>query len=309
MHNLPWTTASMVDWLPKEAMKYPGKILTAQTMEQKASHINCLTTFLPPLIAGGPIHPKRLLQAIGKLSPKVYTNKVLPIRFLIDLSRLLQPTLMQTAVQLQTLLGLRGGHFCMLRPCDFNANSLLLPPFKFQKIPVLLCTLHVPTWLIKTYLSRQTSYYAPIIPWSAATYKSKYKKLTQAYKLCKASHSSRHTFASLHAALSTPLSTVAQYMVHVRETTTKTYVHELSKEDYNLLLEHPDYFKHLNMQFAPSSDKVLECYPARQDQRLLHEWKSETVKALNSATDSMTESQKVFEQVEGHLINSKCLSK
>jgi len=211
MHNLPWTTASMVDWLPKEAMKYPGKILTAQTMEQKASHINCLTTFLPPLIAGGPIHPKRLLQAIGKLSPKVYTNKVLPIRFLIDLSRLLQPTLMQTAVQLQTLLGLRGGHFCMLRPCDFNANSLLLPPFKFQKIPVLLCTLHVPTWLIKTYLSRQTSYYAPIIPWSAATYKSKYKKLTQAYKLCKASHSSRHTFASLHAALSTPLSTVAQY--------------------------------------------------------------------------------------------------
>ena len=144
LHSLPWSTASMVEWLPQEAMKIPGRVLAQSTMEQKASHINFLATLHPPLISGGTLHPKRLLQAIGKLSPKVYKDKVLPLYFLIELSHKLQPTLMQVSIQLQTLLGLRGGHFCLLKPCAFMGDSLLLPPFKFQKNPVLICILHVP---------------------------------------------------------------------------------------------------------------------------------------------------------------------
>ena len=271
LNSLAWDTASLVDWIPKEAIKKPGKVLATSTLEQKVTHVNFLTTMKPPLINGGPIHPKRLLQALGKISPKTYTDKVLPLVFLYELSLRLQPTLLQISIQLQTMLGLRAGHFCLLTPCAFMSNSLLLPPFKFQKKPVLICLQHVPTWLIKAFLSFQTSQYAPIIPWSAATYKSKYKKLTKDFNLCKASHSSRHTFASLHAAMGTPNSIIAAYMIHVRETTTKVYVHELRSGEYQYLLQHPDYFLPLMPQFAPASHNVLECYPDNQSLRLKHE--------------------------------------
>jgi len=240
-------------------------------MEQKVSHINFLADFNPPMIAGPPMHPKRILQGIGKLCPQTYTDKVLPIQFLIGLSTRLQPKLIHIAVQLQTLIGLRGGHICLLKPAAFMGNSVLLPPFKFQKHPVLVCLLHVPRWLIEAFLSFQTSHFAPIIPWSSATYKAKYKELTKAFKLCKASHSSRHTFASIHSAMGSPIQTIAQYMIHVRETTTKVYVHDLKPEEYQLLMSYPDYFRRLSIQFAPSSDRVLECYPARHDLRLKHE--------------------------------------
>ncbi len=257
--RLHWHTMSLMEWIPYDAMKCPGKVLKQTTMEQKVTHVNFFAEMKPPLILGGTMHPQRLLKAIGKLSPKVYTNKVLPLSFLLALSKLLKPTLMQVAIQLQTLMGLRGGHICLLKPCEFIQRSVLLPPFKHQKHPVLMSLSHVPVWLIEAYLSFQTSQYAPIIPWSAETYKKKYKALTKGYNLCKASHSSRHTFASIHAAKSTPLGIVACYMVHTRETTTKVYIHTLKPEDYQLLVANQDYFLPLNLQFAPVSHKELEC--------------------------------------------------
>ena len=117
LHHLPWSTASLIEWLPAYAIKDSTKILTKATMEQKCSQINFLTDLHPPMIAGGAIHPKRLLQAIGKLAPKVLTNKVLPVQFLLELSIKKTPSLMEVSVQLQTFLGLRGGHFCLLKPC------------------------------------------------------------------------------------------------------------------------------------------------------------------------------------------------
>ena len=233
-------------------------------MEQKVSHVNFLADLNPPMIAGGVIHPRRLLKAIGKLSPQVVKDKVLPMMFLINLWNMLQPTLMHISIQFQTLVGLRGGHFCLLRPCDFLCGSLLLPPFKFQKTPVLISLQHVPSMLVEALLSYGTDHYAPIIPWSASMYKTKYKQLTKGFNLCKASHSSRHTFASLHAAKGTPLCTIQRYMVHVRESTTKGYVHELSLSECQVIVKYPDYFLPLSLQLAPSSHKVLECYPDRQ---------------------------------------------
>ena len=240
-------------------------------MEQKCSHVNFLADLQPPLIQGGPMHPKRLLQAIGKLSPQQIKNKVLPVLFLLSLKGKYQPTLMEVSLQLQTMLGLRGGHFCLLQPCAFMGVSLLLPPFKFQKHPVLVCIQQVPTWLVEAFLSFKTSQFAPIVPWSAAIYKSKYKSLTKSFNLCKASHSSRHTFGSIYAALGAPLPILARYLIHVRESTTRVYVHDLQPGEYQLVVSHPDYFKPLSLQFAPDSHKVLECFPPKQALGLLHE--------------------------------------
>ena len=43
--------------------------------------------------------------------------------------------------------------------------------------------------------------------------------------------------------MGSPIQTVAQYMmIHVRETTTKVYVHDLKPEEYQLLMSFPDYY-------------------------------------------------------------------
>ena len=64
---------------------------------------------------------------------------------------------------------------------------------------------------------------------------------------------------------------IANYMVHVRETTTKVYVHDLLAGEYQLLLNNSDYFLPLSLQFAPDSLKVLECYPSKQAMSLKNE--------------------------------------
>ena len=64
-NRLPWHTSSLADWLPKEALKYPGRILTQRTMEQKCSHVNFLADFNPPVKQGYQYTQREFYKALG----------------------------------------------------------------------------------------------------------------------------------------------------------------------------------------------------------------------------------------------------
>ena len=199
----------------------------------------------------------KLIKGMKALQVLKATPKVLPPVFLWRLHCLHKPEPIHIAIQMQAALGLRAAHFVMLKRHNFWVKSVLLPPFKKRTSSTLLPTDHIPPALLEAYFKLQPASSPPssvILPfWTPAQYKQKFTNATRALGLNHATHSARHTFASIQAAKGTPRGTLAAYLLHYDDKTTGIYVHELSPEDLRCVLEHPEYFRTCSMLLPPAA--------------------------------------------------------
>ena len=209
------------------------KPLAPTTVQQKISHINFLTELKPPLLPGGPILAPRYFKGLNKITPMIADKKLyLPPSFIVRLATMQDPGLIHLSIQMQMYLGLRGGHFSILEPQMFMDRNVLLPPFKFQKRPVLLPLHHVPPALLEKFLLMcNQEHYAPLLPWLPSTYKKKFREVTLELGLPNASHSARHTFGTIQAILGTDMNIIQRYLIHKRGKTTEVYVHSMTSRE------------------------------------------------------------------------------
>jgi len=262
--TLHWHSSTMVHWLPYVAATKKGKILAASTLQQKVSHVNFLTTLRPPLLPGGEMKLDRLIQGLTAMSLVTVKNKVLPPSFLWRLHLLYKAKPIYVAMQVQAALGLRAGHFMLLKPKHFLPGSVMLPPFKKHLTSMLLPTHHVPQELLKAYLGLQPSTATRddlVLPfWTPDQYKKLFAQATLELGLDHATHSARHTFASIQAALCCPRGILAAYLQHKDPKTSTTYIHELSEEELQCVNDHPEYFIPCSMMLAPATRAKLVKY-------------------------------------------------
>ena len=217
------------------------KPLAPTTIQQKISHVNFFTELKPPLLPGGPILVPRFYKGLANVQPlQSVKQKFLPPAFIVKLTKLESPQLIHIAILVQFYLGIRAGHFSILEPQMFLGRNVILPPFKFQKRPVMLPLCHVPHKLLEQFFSLCGSEsYAPLLPWLPATYKRKFKEVTLELGLPNASHSARHTFGTVQAVLGSEMEIIQRYLIHKRGKTTETYVHTMSSRDIATVLANP----------------------------------------------------------------------
>ena len=186
----------------------------------------------------------KYFKGISKFTPvRVPKKKYLPPSFIVRLAKQEDPELIYLAVQMQCYLGVRAGHFSLLEPQQFMGMNVILPPFKFQKRPVLMPLYHIPVELLKKFLSLcNQEQFAPLLPWLPATYKKKFKEITLQLGLPNASHSARHTFGSIQAILGTAMDIIQRYLIHKRGKTTEIYVHSMTSSEIAVILAHPSLF-------------------------------------------------------------------
>ena len=146
----------MVHWLSYVAATKKGKILAASTLQQKVSHMNFLTTLRPPLLPGGEMKLDRLIQGLTSMSLVTVKNKVLPPSFLWRLHLLYKAKPIYVAMQVQAALGLRAGHFMLLKPKHFLPGSVAT---FLQETPniYVAATHHVSQELLKAYCFRHNT--------------------------------------------------------------------------------------------------------------------------------------------------------
>ena len=244
---MSWHTYSVKFWLGDLNLT-GGKPRAASTLTQKISHINMLVDLQPPLIPGPKLQIGDLAKGLGGLHLVAFKSVILPAWFIITLKNLEHPQMIHTAVQFQTLTGLRAGQMSLIMPAHLQTvGRLWIAPFKHCDHAQILDITHVPAWLTKRFLSTKTPVHTPILPWTPDQYKVQYKKLTATYKLPHTSHASRHTFASIQRFLSTPLPRIAQALCHKTGKTLPAYVHALSPQDQQVVLDNLDYFKPLSL--------------------------------------------------------------
>jgi len=242
--SMMWHSSSAGPWLTSLQLSGAAKPLAEATLLQKVTHLNFLTGLTPPLLPGGEIKMNKLVQGLAKFSTYSSKKNMLPPSFLISLSLLEQPQLIHIAVQMQAAIGLRAGQVCMITPLHLVTQGMLLaPPFKRQKLTMLLNIEHVPEWLIKAFLSFQKNGFSPIIPWTPPQYRAKFKELCASYRLPHTSHAARHTYASVHRFLGEPLPLISQLLIHKGLKTIDTYLHPLTVAEQDIVRANPDYFR------------------------------------------------------------------
>jgi len=258
--NLPWHSHSASHWLPYVA-QYKGRLLAATTLTQKISHINFLTELKPPMLPGPAVRLDKMITGLTSLQLTKEAPKVLPPTFLWRLHNLYQPKPIHIAIQMQTALGLRGGHFMIMKRRYYLSQGVLIPPFKKRLTYTLLPTAHIPPELLRAYLELQpqsathSSYVLPF--WTPAQYKKLFSAATKELGLNRATHSARHTFCTIHSAKGTPRGIVAAYALHKDDKTTNIYVHDLSPEELACVHDHPEYFRTCSMLLTPVAPSRL----------------------------------------------------
>ena len=227
------------------------KPLATSTLLQKASHINLLTELQPPLIHGGPVAVAHQLHGSGVCYVPGERPAMLPPSFLLTLAYLEQPQLIHIAVQMQAQLGLRAGQMVLILPIHLKTpGRILVPKFKKQKHAVLLPTEHIPEWLLRAFLSYSKNDLVPILPWTGEQYRTKFKQLTATYQLKHASHSARHTFASVRKLLGDPLHIISCRLIHSSEKSVYNYLHELTDQEKHLVNANPAYFRNAPLKLT-----------------------------------------------------------
>ena len=216
-------------------------------------HVNFLADMKPSLLPGGHFAARHLPAGLGKLAIAKVSKKPLNPLFLMHLWHLPSMKPLHICILMQTALGLRAGHLAILTANQFGSETVMLPAFKFQK-PVLMPLLHVPDQLLAMFLDLASgrSKDAPIIPFTAAQYKKQFGKLLKQQGFSQTSHSSRHAFGSIHAAMMTSHPTIARYLVHTKEKTTKVYIHEFPLSELQCIRTHPSYFLPLSLVHQPT---------------------------------------------------------
>ena len=227
----PWHSSSVAPWLT--ALQLEGKKPLAEaTLQQKVTHINFLTELNPPMLPGGHIVMPKLVHGLAKFSTYCPKVNMLPPSFLISLALLEEPQLIHIAVQLQAAIGLRAGQMTLITPMHLlTQGQMIAPPFKRQKLTVLLDIMHVPKWLVDAFLSFQKNGFSPILPWTTPQYRAHFKSLCVSYQLPQTSHAARHTYASIHRFLNEPLPMISQILIHKGECTIDKYLHSISEEE------------------------------------------------------------------------------
>ena len=240
----PWHSSSIPHWFSERQLCGKYVAWAENTLQQKLTHLNFLASTHPPILPGGVLSAPRLISGLGKLSLPPKIKHMLPPSFLITLSLLENPMLIHTTIQLQALIGLRGGHLCLVNPMSLQTEGVLVaPPFKRQLKSVMVDIRHVPRWLIQQFLSHKKNDYSPIMPWTAVQYQAKFKQCCQDFRLPSTSHAARHTYASVHAFLNEPRALISQILIHKAQRTLKTYVHELPLCEQRVVLDNPQYFQ------------------------------------------------------------------
>ena len=243
-YSHPWHSSSIPEWLSQRQMSGEAKPWAENTMLQKLTHLNFLTTSYPVLLPGGQVVAPRLVPGLGKFAVPLPEKDILPPSYLISLSLLEQPLKIHTASQVQALTGLRSGQMCLINPMHLITPGVLIaPPFKRQKHTVLLDIQHVPKWLIDQFLQFQSNGFSPILPWTAVQYQAKFKKSCAEFGLARSSHAARHTYATVHAFLNEPRALISQILIHKQQRTLKAYVHQLSDLEQGVVLSNPEYFR------------------------------------------------------------------
>ena len=225
-----------------------GKLLATSTLQQKLSHINCLTDTTPTLLPGPPVNLQNLALGLGGLKPPVLKDYILPPSFLLTLRHLQQPQVIHVAAQFQALTGLRAGQMSLIYPSHLKSlGTMWGAPFKHMATPVILDIRHVPAWLVRLFLSFAKSDHTPLVPYTPTQYKQEFSKLTAAYGLKHTTHTARHLFASLQRFLNTPPALISQSMIHKQGSTLKSYLHAIPMVEQRVILENPNYFKALSL--------------------------------------------------------------
>jgi len=238
-----WHSSYIADWLSERQMSGKARPWAENTMQQKLTHLNFLITCHPQLLPGALFGVPRLLQGLGKLAIASVIKHILPPSHLITLSLLEKPLQIHTTTQMQALTGLRGGHLCLITPLHLATEGVMItPPFKRQKHTLMLDIQHVPKWLVKQFLSHQRNGYSPILPWTPKQYQAKFKQSCAEFRLPSTSHAARHTYASVHAFLNEPPALISQILIHKAQRTLKTYIHQLSEFEQQVVLDNPGYF-------------------------------------------------------------------
>ena len=144
---------------------------------------------------------------------------------------------------MQAAIGLRAGQMTMMSPMHLlTPGQLIAPPFKRQKLTVLLNIEHVPVWLINAFLSFQKNGFSPVIPWTTPQYRAKFKSVCEGYRLPNTSHAARHTYASVHRFLHEPLDQISELLIHKGTKTLETYLHPICIAEQQVIMQYPEYF-------------------------------------------------------------------
>ena len=243
-HGLPWHTSSILYWMGDSTLGDTGKLLATSTLQQKLSHINCLTETVPPLLPGATLNLQSLAHGLGGLKLTYLKDHILPPSFLLALSHLQQPTVLTTAIQFQALAGLRAAQVSHLLPPHLaTPGKLWVAPCKHTQIPVILDISHIPAWLVTLFLSFAKSNHTPLVPMTPAQYKQEFRKLTASYGLKHTTHTARHFFASLQRFLNVPPAKISQALIHATLSTVMQYIHAMTVEQQRVILSNPQYFK------------------------------------------------------------------
>ena len=246
--DLPWHSLCIKHWLGSQTLE-KGKPLACSTLIQKTSHINMLTGLDPPLLPGGKVATAHQCYGMGKLLGSPIRVSMLPPSYFLSLSFLQKPELIHLAVQLQAKLGLRAGQMTLL--CGFHfatIGCLLAQPFKHMKSARVLPTDHVPQWLLDQFLTYSKDDLTPILPWTTAQYRAKFKALATSYGFTQASHSARHTFASVQMFKGDPLKVISFMLIHKGDKTVYNYTHPICAQEQKVIMRHPDYFRNLSLR-------------------------------------------------------------
>ena len=191
----------------------------------------------------------RLAPGLDTLAVADLATTILPPSFLISLKQLAKPLQIHYAVQFQSLTGLRAGQMTLVTAGHLaTPGRMIVPPFKKMLQTTVLNIEAVPKWLVTAFKSFAINDYTPILPWTTADYRSRFRQLTKDFGLPQASHSARHTFCSVHCFLGDPLPIISHQMVHKTEKTLKAYSHELTHLEQMVVLQHPDYFCKIKLQ-------------------------------------------------------------
>ena len=153
------------------------------------------------------------------------------------------PSFMTTCILMQATLGLRAGQMLLITPEHFiNNTHHHVPPFKKCKTSSLLPIMHVPPTLLHRFLYYAVSTHLPIVRLTVAQYERKFTNTVKKLGCQLSSHSARHAFATIQALLNVAIFIIAQHLCHADPETSRTYIHELSAQELQVIYAHPELF-------------------------------------------------------------------
>ena len=241
-HNLPWHTDFVRLWVAELAIT-KDKTLAPKTLLQKVSHINMLTEMRPALIDGPAVTAAHQLKGSGVCYIPGVRNTILPPSFLLTLAFLEQPQLIHLAMQLQAMTGLRGGQMVLIIKAHLlTTGRMVVPPYKHTKHTTVVPTDHIPQWLLSAFVSYAKTDLTPILPWTGAQYRARFKQVTSSFRLPQASYSARHTFACVRRILGDPLPVISARLIHKQNKTLYNYLHPMPAAEELLVNSHTNYF-------------------------------------------------------------------